>query len=105
VTRTDPFPQIAEAGRLEATVTILLTGLTVDAWIVALVRGTADVSRPLFPVLPYNLRRTGNDTLAELTDGNLGEDGELALAFTNPLLVDADNDGVWTAPGVRLTPP
>ena len=105
VDRTTVDPNVVGASRLGATTTFALAGLTADAWIVALVRGTDGVSRPLFPVLPYSLPAEGNTTLAELTDGNLGEGGELALAFTNPLYVDADADGEWTAPGVRLTPP
>ena len=79
------------------------TGLTQDAWIVAMVRGTDGVSRPLFPVSPNSLRRTGNDTLADLTDGNLGEDGMTTMAFTNPLFVDVDGGG-WTAPGLQVNP-
>jgi hypothetical protein len=73
--------------------------------VVAVARGTPGISRPLFPVLPFSLRADGNDTLAGLTDGNLGEGGETALAFTNPLYVDVGADGSWTAPGVLLTPP
>jgi len=104
VARVDDFPAIPGAAHLETTVTIPLTGLSIDTWVVALVRGTAGVSRPLFPVLPYSLRRDGNATVEDLADGNLGEGGEPALAFTNALYVDVDHDGEWTAPGVRLTP-
>ena len=105
VTTVTDFPLISGAGHLEATTTFPLTGLAADAWFVVLVRGTDGVSRPLFPVYPNSLRQTGNTTLANLTDGNLGEDGVVALAFTNPLLIDANNDSVWTPPGVMLTPP
>jgi hypothetical protein len=84
-------------------VTIPLTGLTEDSWVVVLVRGTPGVSRPLFPVLPYNIDPATNTTLADLVDGNLGEGGEPALAFSNPLYVDVDGGG-WTPPGVRITP-
>jgi hypothetical protein len=99
------FPSIAGASHLEATATFPLSGIAADAWIVVLVRGTDGVSRPLFPVLPNSLASAGNTTLAQLTDGNLGELGILALAFTNPLYVDATDDAVWTPPGVMLTPP
>jgi hypothetical protein len=105
VTTVDVAPGVPGAARLETTVTIPLEGLAVDTWVVAMVRGTDGVSRPLFPVLPYNLRPEGNATLADLTDGNVGEGGELALAFTNPLYVDVGADGAWTAPGVRLAAP
>ncbi len=104
VTTVNDFPAIPGAAHLEATVPITLDMLAQDTWIVVVVRGTDGVSRPLFPVLPNSLRRTGNTTLADLTDGNLNEDGLLALAFTNPLFVDVDGGG-WTPPGVMLTPP
>jgi len=103
VSTVQVVPSIPTAQRLEATASLNLTGLTQDVWIVAVVRGTDGVSRPLFPVIPNDLRQSGNTTLANLTDGNLGENGILAMAFTNPLFVDVDGGG-WTAPGVQLTP-
>jgi hypothetical protein len=99
----DVVPSVPGAGRREATITHALAAPAEDFWIVVLVRGTPGVSRPLFPVLP-GLQRAGNETLADLTDGNLGEGGEPVLAFSNPLYVDVDGGG-WTAPGARLTPP
>src|SRR5262249_25680699 len=92
------------ASHLEATATFTLDDLAEDTWIVALVHGTDGVSHPLFPVQPFGLNPATNTTLDDLTDGNLGEGGELALAFTNPLYLDVEPTG-WTAPGVRLTPP
>lgn len=86
--------------RLEAEATFTLTGLTQDSWIVVMVKGTDGISRPLFPVVPNSLKTATNTSLANLTDGNLGEDGMTALAFTNPLFVDVDGGG-WTAPGVQ----
>ncbi|HEY8513922.1 MAG TPA: CehA/McbA family metallohydrolase [Candidatus Binatia bacterium] len=103
VSTVNVVPAIPTAQRLEATATLSLTGLTQDAWILAVVRGTDGVSRPLFPVIPNDLRSSGNATLADLMDGNLGENGLLAMAFTNPLFVDVDGGG-WTPPGVQLTP-
>ncbi len=94
---------IPGAQRLEATVDLHLSGLTDDVWIVAVVRGTDGVSRPLFPVVPNSLKQSTNTTLANLIDGNLGEDGMTALALTNPLFVDVDGGG-WTAPGVQIAP-
>ena len=96
-------PSVPGALRLEANATLSLTGLTQDAWIVALVRGRDGVSRPLFPVVPNDLTSAGNTTLADLTDGNLGENGIMAMAFTNPLFVDVDGGG-WTAPGLQINP-
>jgi hypothetical protein len=72
--------------------------LAQDTWIVALVRGTDGVSPPLFPVVPNDITQGANSTLADLLDGNLGEEGILALAFTNPLFVDVDGNGVYDAP-------
>jgi len=92
------------ASRLEATTTLSLTGLTEDIWVVVLVKGTDGVSRPLFPVEPQSLKTSTNTSLANLIDGNLGEDGLTALAFTNPLFVDVDGGG-WTPPGVQVSNP
>jgi hypothetical protein len=61
-----------------------------DTWFVVIVRGSDGVSQPMFPVFGDSLRRAGNTTLAELTDGNLGEDGVLALGVTNALYADVD---------------
>ena len=87
------------ASRTDITVTLTLTGVTEDVWIVAIARGTDGVSEPLFPVLPASIDQGSNTTLDDLTDGNLGEAGPPAFAFTNPLFVDVNGDG-WTAPGV-----
>jgi hypothetical protein len=94
---------ISGAERLEATTTLSLTGLTEDVWVVAIVRGTDGVSRPLFPVIPNDITTGTNPTVADLIDGNLGENGITALAYTNPLFVDVDGGG-WTPPGVQYTP-
>src|SRR5262249_59715513 len=94
---------IPGAQRLEASTTLSLTGLTEDIWVVVMVKGTDGVSKPLFPVIPDSLKSSTNPTLADLTDGNLGEDGMTALAFTNPLFVDVDGGG-WTPPGLQIVP-
>ena len=71
-----------------------------DGWVLVVVRGTDGVSKPLFPVRPKDLAEFGNATLAGLTNNgqsppwNLNEEGVMAMAFTNPLFIDADNDGV-----------
>jgi hypothetical protein len=91
------------SSRLEATTTLSLTGLTNDIYVVVMVKGTDGVSKPLFPVLPNNLKTSTNTTLMQLTDGNLGEDGIMALAYTNPLFVDVDGGG-WSPPGVLVAP-
>lgn len=61
-----------------------------DTWFVVAVKGTDGVSPPMFPVFGDDLRRAGNATLADLTDGNLGEEGTLALGVTNALYADVD---------------
>jgi hypothetical protein len=104
VTSFDVHPSVPGAERLEATTTLSLTGLTEDVWIVVMVKGTDGVSEPLFPVIPNSLLVTGNDTLADLTDGNLGENGVTAHAFSNPIFVDVDGGG-WTPPGVQVSNP
>ncbi len=98
-----PVVVVPGHSRLQGSTSLTLSGLTQDAWIVVMVRGTDGVSKPLFPVVPNSLRSSGNTTLANLTDGNLGEDGMTALAFTNPIYVDVDGGG-WTPPGVQTVP-
>jgi hypothetical protein len=93
-------PGIPGSESYTATVTVPLSGLAVDAWVVVLVRGTPGVSRPLFPIVGGGLDPAQNQSLDDLVDGNLGEGGDPALAFTNPVFVDVDSDGVWTPPGI-----
>ncbi|MEW6441030.1 MAG: CehA/McbA family metallohydrolase [bacterium] len=91
-------PELGGAAHFEAAVEVVLEGLERDTWIVAVVRGTEGVSRPLFPVVPNEISRETNASLADLLDGNLGEGGMLALSFTNPLFVDVDGNGRYDAP-------
>jgi hypothetical protein len=70
-----------------------------DTWVVVLVKGTDGVSRPLWPMNPQDLDEESNQTLDDLTDGNLGEGGNPALAFTNPLFVDFDGNGQFDPQG------
>jgi hypothetical protein len=90
---------IPGASRTEIEVTLTLPGVAVDSWLVAIAHGTDGVSPPLFPVVPEDLKQSSNTSLADLTDNNIGEDGVLAYAFTNPLFIDVGGDG-WTPPGV-----
>lgn len=100
VTPVTDYGNIPGAGHLESSVSIPLAGLTEDTWVVVMVRGTDGVSKPLFPVVANDiLTGTDNDTLDELTDGNLGQKGMPALAFSNPIFIDVDGGG-WTALGV-----
>jgi hypothetical protein len=81
---------VAGAQRRETTLTVPYPGLVQDTWFVVVVKGTDGVSRPMFPVFPKDLRTSGNTSLAQLLDGNLGENGVLALGFTNALYADVD---------------
>ena len=87
------------ASRTDITVSLTLPEVSVDTWVVAVARGTDGISEPMFPVVPEDLASDSNQTLAELTDGNLNEEGVLAFAFTNPVFLDAGGNG-WVAPGV-----
>ncbi len=93
-------PAIEGAIRTDISVALTLPAVTGDTWVVAIARGTDGVSEPLFPVLPASLDRASNTTLDELIDGNLGEGGTPAFAFTNPLFIDVGGNG-WTPPGIR----
>ena len=73
--------------------------ITRDSWIIAIVRGSDGISSPMFPIVPESLNPSSNETLDDLLDGNLGEGGVPAFAFTNPLFIDVGNNG-WTPPGV-----
>ncbi len=101
VTTVNDYPSIPGAQHLEASYTLHLAGLTQDTWVAVIVRGTDGVSKPLFPVVPNNLEQSTNTTLADLTDGNLGEYGMNALGFANPLFIDVDGGG-WSPPGVNF---
>jgi len=100
VSTVAPHPSVPTAQRFETLKTVSFAGLTQDTWFVVVVKGTDGVSRPMFPVFPASLRTTGNTTLANLLDGNLGENGTLALGNTNALYLDVDGGG-WTPPGVQ----
>lgn len=90
-------PSVPGASRLEADLDIPLF-VEEDMWVVVLVKGTDGVSHPLWPMNPQDLEQEGNTTLDDLTDGNLGEGGNPALAFSNPLFVDADGNGRFDPP-------
>ncbi len=89
---------VPAANRLEADVEIPLA-VERDTWVVVLVKGTDGVSRPIWPMNPQDLVQAGNATLDDLSDGNLGEGGNPALAFSNPLFIDADGNGQFDPSG------
>lgn len=98
VQTVNAVPSVAGGERLETTLTIPYPALAQDTWFVVLVRGSDGVSRPMFPVFPKDLRTSGNATLAQLLDGNLGESGTLALGYTNALYADVDGVPGFQAP-------
>jgi len=115
--------------RLESSTTQPLT-ITQDTWVLVVVRGQDNVSKPLFPMNPQSIlpracsgnpcRACGtgippcgifgtcgggappqtNLTTADLTDGNLNQCGVLTMAIANPLFVDFTGDGLYK--GVAL---
>jgi hypothetical protein len=87
--------------RLEATTSLSLSGLTQDTWVVVMVKGTEDVSCPLFPVIPNELDPSSNTTLADLKTCAPGDKGIPALAYSNPLFIDVTNLGVYDPPGLQ----
>jgi hypothetical protein len=91
-------PGVPGAQRLETTLSIPYPLLPGDTWFVVVVKGTDGVSQPMFPVYPKDLRSSGNASLAQLLDGNLGESGVLALGFTNALYADVDGTPGFQAP-------
>ena len=90
---------IEGATRNEISVTLKVPNVRADSWVVAIAHGTDGVSSPMFPVVPEDLAQASNQTLEDLTDDNVGEDGVMAYAFTNPLFIDVGNNG-WEPPGV-----
>jgi hypothetical protein len=83
---------VAGASRLEADISQTLQ-LPADAWVVVVVRGTDGISKPIWPMNPQDLDAASNTTLDQLLDGNLGEGGVTALAYTNPIFIDVDGNG------------
>jgi hypothetical protein len=99
----DDFPAIPGAMHRETTKTMTLS-VPSDAWIAVVARGRDGISKPMFPVMPASLSATGNTTLANLIDGNLGQGGVTALGLTNALYVDANGNTAFDPPGVVVVP-
>jgi len=90
-----PVAGIPGGDRFETNLTLRLPDdvpaipLTGDTWIVVVVKGRDGISKPMFPIFADNLASAGNTTLANLVDGNLGQEGVMALGATNALYYDA----------------
>ena len=80
------------ARRWHAETTVPLSGLAADTWVVAIVRGTQGVSRPVYPIVP-GIDAAENPTLDELVEVGAAEGGDRSLAFTNALRIDVGGDG------------
>lgn len=103
VNTVNDHPAIPGAQHRETTKTMTLT-TPGDAWIVVVARGRDGVSKPMFPMMPASLNASGNTTLANLLDGNLGQGGVTALGYTNALFVDANGNSTFDPPGVVVVP-
>jgi hypothetical protein len=97
-------PSVPGAERYETSVSVPLSGLTQDEWVVVVAKGTVGASEPMFPIYGANLDVAGNLTLANLTTLTTSESGVRALGFTNALFVDVDGNGEYDPPGVQLAP-
>jgi hypothetical protein len=94
----DPIPG---ATRLETTKRVTFAGasaLSEDAWFVVVVKGTAGVSPPMFPVHPFGISLTQNPTLDDLEAVTAGEAGIRALGFANALFADVDGNPGFDPP-------
>ena len=107
------IPAITGADRFDTLLTVRvpddipsLATLAEDTWFVVVARGTDDGnawdSEPMFPQMPASLDETGNTTLANLIDGNLGEGGVPALGVTNALYASVNDDSDFDSPGVNV---
>ena len=67
-----------------------------DYWVVVIARGREATTAPLWPVVPNDFFDSGDG----LQTRSAADTGMFALAVSNPIYVDADGDGEWTAPGV-----
>lgn len=85
--------------RFEALVEFSLPNPGEDYWVVVMVQGRDGLSRPLWPVVPNDFTDGDGDLNSRSTD----DIGTVALAVTNPIYVDADGDGQWTAPGLQIS--
>ena len=90
-------PAVPGAERYETHLEVPIS-VAADTWFVVLVRGSDGTSKPMFPVFPDSLSSGSNSSLADLLDGNLGENGTMALGFTNALYANVDGIAGFNAP-------
>ena len=85
--------------RYESEVTFTMSNPGQDYWVVVLAQGRDGISRPLWPVVPNDFAEGDGDLRNRTTD----DIGVVAMAVSNPLYIDADGDGQWTAPGLNIS--
>lgn len=88
-------PATGGAKRYETSKTLSIASPGRDYWLVVMVRGTDGQSVPLWPVVPNSFTNSG-----DLLQRTTADTGVQALAVSNPIYVDADNNGRWDPPGV-----
>lgn len=101
VDKSPPGTPIPGAARYETHKRVTFAGptaLTQDAWFVVLVKGSPNVSRPMFPVYPFNLNAAQNPTLDDLATVLPTEAGVRALGATNALFADVDGNPGFDPP-------
>jgi hypothetical protein len=87
---------VAGATRYETSKSVPIASPGADYWIVVMVRGTQGKSAPMWPVVPNSFNNVDGNLLTR----SASDTGVMALTVTNPIFVDADNNGTWEAPGV-----
>jgi hypothetical protein len=105
VNTVNVLPAVPAGDRLETQKTVTLSGLTGDAWVAVLVKGTQGTSPSMFPIFPSGLSTAANPTLADLMNVTASEAGIRALGFTNALFIDVDGNGQFDPPGVSVAGP
>ncbi|MBW2274894.1 MAG: hypothetical protein JRG96_16630 [Deltaproteobacteria bacterium] len=85
ITLTSQVGGVTGADRWSTTLEVPYANLQEDTWFVVLVRGSEEQCEPMFPMYPGDLATGSNASLADLVDGNRGEDGTMALGVTNAL--------------------
>jgi HEAT repeat protein len=91
-TLVDDFPSIPGAKHWEATAQLNLASLATDTWVIVLVRGTDNVSQPLFPVIPNSLvaKACSNDPCRGCSVNADCVSGGTCTGATNPDALRAD---------------
>ena len=98
ITTVNVQPGVPGGQRQEVTANVPFSGLTEDTWFAVVVRGTDGVCQPMFPIYPRSIATAGNTTLANLLDGDVGEQGTMALGVANALYANVDGEAGFQPP-------